>query len=97
MSDEISKTVTESWTWFTDYVGGKGDWTVHCPSDRKCQVGMGVKAFGEPRGEKLSFQGTTRFTAFGLGAIHVKVIDGKGSCTVRLDEGHVDPVTIFKM
>lgn len=60
-----------------------------------CQVGMGVFAFGEPRGEKLRFSGATEFTSVGAGGIHARVVDGKGSCKVRLDHGSVGLVPII--
>ena len=90
-----TKNVTDQWTWFSDYVAGIGSWTVNCPENRQCEVGMGVKLFGAPRGERIPFHGCKEFTTLGLGAIHVRVTDGRGVCPVRLDEGHIGTIKII--
>lgn len=89
------KQAGDGWTWFEDYVFLWAQWTLNCPPDRTCQVGMGVNAFGEPRGEKVRFSGTQKITTVGAGAIHVRVVDGRGSCPVRLDRGDVGLVPIY--
>jgi len=89
-----TRDVSDQWTWFNDYLFVWANWTVNCPADRECQVGMGVFVDGEPRGEKLRFQGSKEFLTIGVGAIHVKVVDGKGPCKVRLDSGKVGLVPI---
>ena len=55
---------------------------VACPSDRRCQVGMGVFAFGEPRGEKIRFSGEQEITVIVCGSLHFRVDDGKGPCKI---------------
>lgn len=94
MSEPIVKQVNSDWTWMSDYVFVYATWTVNCPADRECQVGMGVRMFGEPRGEKIRFSGFREFTTVGLGAIHVRCVDNKGPCAVRLDQGAVGLVPI---
>jgi hypothetical protein len=94
MAKSEQKNVTEQWTWFADYAGAIGQWTVNCPSNRDCEVGMGVKLFGKPQGEKIPFQGTREFTTVGIGAIHVRVRDGKGVCPVRPDEGRIGTINL---
>lgn len=89
------KQVGDGWTWFEDYGYLWATWTLNCPPDRVCQVGMGIMAFGEPRGEKIRFSGAQKITTLGIGAIHVRVVDGKGSCLVRLDQGDVGLVPII--
>ncbi len=89
------KEVGDEWTWFEDYVFLNADWTVNCPSDRTCQVGMGIFTAGSPLGEKIRFNGSLEFTTLGAGAIHVRVSDGKGPCRVRLDRGRVGLVPII--
>jgi hypothetical protein len=95
MAQPIVIEVSESWTWFEDYVYAWANWTINCPPDRQCQVGMGVFTLGEPRGEKIRFSGAREFTTVGLGSIHVRVVDGKGICKVRLDHGRVGLVPII--
>ncbi len=83
------------WTWFADYGAVMIEWTIHCPGTRKCEVGMGMKILGEPQGERIKFSGTQEFTTVGIGAIHVRVDDGKWICPVQLDQGKVGAVTII--
>lgn len=90
-----TRTVGSGWTWFSDYVYLWADWTLNCPPDRTCQVGMGIRLFGEPLGEKLRFSGNRKITTYGPGAVHVRVVDGRGPCPVRLDEGDVGLVPII--
>lgn len=92
---EMIRDVSADWTWLSDYVYLWSDWTLNCPADRTCQVGMGIFAFGEPRGEKIRFSGHQKITSIGVGAIHVRTVDGKGPCTVRLDQGDVGLIPII--
>jgi hypothetical protein len=89
-----TKQVGSEWTWFEDYGFLTAEWTLNCPTDRTCQVGMGIKVFGEPRGEKIRFSGCREFVTLGLGAIHVRTVDDKGPCKVRLDRGKVGLIPI---
>lgn len=83
------RVVGSDWLWMSDYAYLWAQWTVNCPPNRRCQVGMGIFSFGEPRGEKIRFSGSLLITTIGLGAIHVRVDDGKGDCPIRLDPGDV--------
>ena len=91
----VTKEVGEDWTWLQDYAFIYADWTINCPTDRRCQVGMGIMLFGEPRGEKIRFSGFREFTTLGIGAIHVRIDDHRGPCTVRLDSGKVGLIPII--
>ena len=71
-----------SWQWAEDYVYATATYVVACPPDRHCQVGMGVFAFGEPRGEKIRFSGEKEITVVGAGALHFRVDGGKGACRI---------------
>jgi hypothetical protein len=88
------KVVSDQWTWFADYGLAYAEWTVNCPGDRRCQVGMGIMVGGTPRGEKISFSPTAEFTTIGVGAIHVRVDDGGPPCNVRLDQGKVGTIPV---
>jgi len=70
------------WQWAEDYVYATATYIVACPPDRRCQVGMGVFAFGEPRGEKIRFSGEQEITVVGAGALHFRVDDEKGPCKI---------------
>lgn len=70
------------WQWAEDYVYATATYVVACPPNRRCQVGMGVFALGEPRGEKIRFSGEKEITVIGAGALHFRVDDGQGPCKV---------------
>lgn len=70
------------WQWAETYVFAKATYLIACPADRRCQVGLGVSLFGQPRGEKLRFSGQREITVLGAGALHFRVDDGVGPCKV---------------
>lgn len=77
-SDWVRKTTDADWTWFEDYAFAWATYMVACEPERTCEVGMGVFAFGAPRGEKLSFSGEKEILVIGIGALHIRPSDGKG-------------------
>src|SRR5690349_11457085 len=94
MGDPIYKTIDGSnWQWAEDYIYTMATYVVACPPDRTCQVGMGVFAFGEPRGEKIRFTGEKEITVIGAGALHFRVDDGKGPCRVGFCQKSNRPVS----
>jgi hypothetical protein len=92
----MQKTVGSNWEWFTDYVYVTAKWTLNAESGRHLEVGLGIKAFGRPRGERVRFRDHVEFTTVGVGAIHVRVIDRKGPCVVQLDQGEVGLIRVIK-
>jgi hypothetical protein len=80
------------WQWGEDYVYATATYTVYCPPNRRCQVGMGIMAFGEPRGEKVRFSGEREITVIGIGALHFRVDDGQGPCQVGFYQGSNRPI-----
>lgn len=72
------KTANEKWTWMEDYVFLYANYIVACETGRQCQVGMGVFAWDEPRGEKIRFSGQKEILTVGAGAIYIRADDGKG-------------------
>lgn len=88
------KMVGNKWAWFDDYAFGSAKWTINCEPGRTIEVGTGVKIFGEPRGSKTRITTHGIITTLGLGAIHIKVVDGKGSCGVQVDLGEVGLISI---
>ena len=98
MSDTTTqKQVGRRWKWFTDYAYASAEWTLNAPADRELEVGMGIKAFGKPRGERRRFTGHVSFTTIGIGAIHVRVVDTHGPCLVQLDQGDVGAIPIYPL
>jgi hypothetical protein len=87
------KTIDGSgWQWGEDYVYATATYLIACPLDRHCQVGMGVFAFGEPRGEKIRFSGEAEITVIGAGALHFRVDDSKGACKIGFVQKRNFPV-----
>jgi len=91
-----ARLVGDRWQWFQDYGFLYSKWTVQCPANRRCQVGMGIKMGGDPLGEKIRFSGACEFVTVGIGSIHVRVADGKGPCPVILKQGSYGLVPIFR-
>ena len=83
----------EGWQWAEEYVYAYAEYVVACPKDRTVQVGMGVMAFGEPRGEKIRFSGELEITVVGVGALHFRVEDGKGPCRVGFAQKANRPIS----
>lgn len=90
----VRKTTGEEWTWFEDYAFTWATYVVACEPGRTCQVGMGVFAFGAPRGEKLSFVGEREILVIGIGALHVRPADGKGPVKAAIAPKEAGLITI---
>lgn len=86
--------IGSDWTWVTDYVYAYSRWTLSAEHGRDCEVGMGVKVLGRPRGQRKRFRDYVQFTTIGIGAVHVRTRDGRGPCMVQLDQGEVKPITV---
>lgn len=82
--DWVRKVTGNDWTWFEDYVFAWATYVVACEPGRTCQVGMGLSVWGEPRGEKIRFEGEREILVVGAGAIHIRPADGKGPVKAAL-------------
>ena len=76
-----------------DYAWRAATYVVACPKNRTCQVGMGPKLFGEARGERLRFSGELECRVIGLGAVHIRPVDGLGACQVGLTPKRQKPLS----
>lgn len=94
--DAKQKDVGTSWTWLTDYAYATAEWTLNTEDGCSVEVGTGIKAFGKPRGSVHTFTGHYRFTTWGIGAIHVRSARGSTVCRVRLDQGDVGAITVYR-
>ena len=81
------------WQWGEDYIYAAATYVVACPPNRRCQVGMGVFSFGEPRGEKIHFSGEQKITVIGAGSLHFRVDDGQGPCKVGFTQEANKPIS----
>lgn len=87
MSDTYYVDVPDGgWVLATGYIALFARYVVSCPVDRTCQAGMGLKLFGEPRGEKIRFSGETTITVLFAGQLHFRVDDGNGPCRISYRE-----------
>jgi len=82
-----------NWQWAEDYIYASASYVVACPSDRRCQIGMGVFAFGAPRGEKLRFSGELEVTVIGAGSLHFRVDDDLGPCKIGFVQKSNKPIS----
>ncbi len=42
LAQSTERVVGADWGWLSDYAYLWAQWTVNCPRDRRCQVGMGI-------------------------------------------------------
>lgn len=82
-----------SWQWAEDYFYASAKYVIACPTDRRCQVGMGLFIFSEPRGEKIRFSGEMEITVIGAGSLHFRVDDDKGPCKIGFVQADNRPVS----
>jgi hypothetical protein len=92
----VKKRVGKEWTWFEDYVYVTATYNCFTPANRRVQVGMGVFAAGEPRGEKVAVSGRDTFTVVGAGAIHIRTYDDGPDCEVAISQDSNVLVPILK-
>lgn len=92
----IKKRVNKDWTWFEDYVYISATYGCFTPPGRRVQVGMGVFAGGEPRGEKVAVSGKGQFTVLGAGSVHIRVYDDGGDCEIAISQDSNTPIPILK-
>jgi hypothetical protein len=92
-SDPRCKLVGDDWTWFSDHVALTVTYVVQGSSTRNYEVGTGVSAFGKPRGRKVQLRGKNEVTAYGMGALHVRVVDGGSPTTICVAQGDLSTIT----
>lgn len=91
------KVIGDKWSWLTDYVYAISKWTLHVEEGRIVEVGTGVSFRGRPLGARHRNVSRHKvFETWGVGAIHVRVKDGKGPCRIRLDQGEIAPIRITR-
>lgn len=81
------------WQWAGDYIYASATYIVACPKERRCQVGMGIFAFGAPLGEKVRFSGEQEITVVGAGSLHFRVDDDRGPCKIGIVQKSDSPIS----
>jgi hypothetical protein len=94
-AEALEKSVGREWVWFTDYAYFYSDWTLNGESGCRFEAGFGIKAFGKPRGGIKPFTTYLFFTTWGIGAVHVRRIDGDEACRVWLEQGDAGAISIY--
>jgi len=89
------KPVGTDWVWFSDYAYFRSEWTVSAEDGCELEVGSGMRINGEPRGSARRFSRYIKFTAWGIGAIHVRAVAGMAPCLVRVDLGQFDLIPVY--
>ena len=76
MDDPLCKVVNSKWELFGDHFAGSIDYYISGPANRCYEVGTGISFNGAPLGTKSVHERAYRATAYGLGAIHIRLKDG---------------------
>ena len=64
-------------------------------TDRQYEIGTGISTFGEPRGSKLKHSGIIEVAAYGIGAIHVRIVDDGSPATIIVAVGTLGTITVI--
>jgi hypothetical protein len=71
----ICRSVGAEWTWFGDHVALSVSYATRGPRDRTYEVGTGLSVNGSPWGSRSKFSGDAEFSAYGIGALHIRRAD----------------------
>lgn len=86
MSNQSNVVIKDGeWVSCETYIYITAKYRISCPSDRICQVGMGIVKDNVSLGEKLRFSGDTEILIVGGGELRFRVDDGKGPCSVSFE------------
>ncbi len=96
-SSFICKEVKQDWVWFGDHVVSSISYTIVAPPGRKIEAGSGVFFRNKPRGSKQIFESQAKITAYGAGAMHIRVVDDRGPAKVCAATSELGAITILKM
>lgn len=90
--DTHCKETGTNWTWFSDHVVSSITYVVEGGPGRKYEVGTGISIFGKPRGSTRMATGKIEVTAWGLGALYVRMRDGARGI-VCAEQGDIKTIT----
>lgn len=94
ISDYLCKEISSDWAWFSDHLLARVTYVVKAAEGREYQIGTGMSLWGKPRGRIQTASGITEVTAYGIGAIHVRLSDGKDLGRVCVALGDLGVVTL---
>ncbi len=94
--DYLCKIVDGQWTWFGDHVAVTVTYIVVGSPGRAYETGTGVFIGGWPWGGWAVHSGTAKFSAYGIGALHVRKADDGEPFKVCATVKDLNPVTILR-
>lgn len=94
-ADYMCRTVGPAWTWFGDHIAISVDYVSVGASSRRYEVGTGISVGGSPRGRREVYSGTAEFTAYGIGAVHIRQSDSGEPFKVCVSSAGLSPITIY--
>lgn len=92
----ICRAVGADWTWFGDHVALSVSYATRGPRDRIYEVGTGLSVNGSPWGSRSKFSGDAEFTAYGIGALHIRRADDGSDFDVCSSTIGLDVIPIIK-
>jgi len=93
-SDEYRCQSTDAdWVWFSDHFVASITYVTQAAPGRRYEIGTGVSFGGRPRGRIQEVEGKVEVTAYGLGALHMRFVDGLGPGTICAAQGSIRVVS----
>lgn len=94
-SGQSCKMLDSNWMWFSDHVGLYATYASQSPAGRVYEVGTGISISGSPKGKRRNFSGEAEFTAYGVGAVHIRKKDTGSTFQVCLELMELGAIPIF--
>lgn len=85
--------VGDDWAWFSDHFAASITYVTQAAPGRRYEIGTGVSFGGRPRGRVQEVEGMVEVTAYGLGALHIRFVDGLGPGTICAAQGSIRTVS----
>lgn len=96
-SDPRCEVTAVDWNWFADHFALSITYVVEGAPGRTYEIATGVSVFGKPRGATVRKIGKSEVTAYGIGAINVRVVDGGPAMPVCVAQGDLSTVTFVNV
>ncbi len=94
--DYLCKNVDGEWTWFGDHVAVQVDYIVVGAPERSYETGTGIFVRGQPWGSWKVNSGIAKFSAYGIGALHIRKADAGAPFKVCATVKDLSPITILR-
>jgi hypothetical protein len=94
--EPICKVIDRNWHWFSDHFAMSVDYTSLGAAGRIYEVGTGISVNGSPWGSREKYSELAEFTAYGVGAVHIRQADTGEPFRVCAMATKINAVTILK-